>query len=514
MDNAKSQLVDRLKTANSVLITVSRNPSVDQLAACIGLTLIVNKLGKHGSAVFSGEAPSTIEFLKPEETLEKTADSLRDFIIALDKNKADKLRYKVEDQMVKIFITPYKTSLSEKDLEFSQGDFNVELVIALGVKNQQDLDEAIIAHGRILHDATVACINTNERSDLGTINWQEQTASSLCELVTDLASALGQNLLDQQIATALLTGIIAETDRFSNAKTTSQTMSVSGQLMGAGANQQLVATNLGEQQSKEQADKEASSKSSDGTLSIDHDKQDLDITTLPKPTETNENVSEEQPLTNAENSNSSPPSSQRLVTEPPTLGGTLTANSSPEQYDPSTDPLSNAVIPGANPAADTSHAPTVTVPPSPQSPPSYTPPPPSWTPPPAPNDTQGTNNTTTVNIPPPSEDNGQHKDLTINQLEQAVDSPHIDTPSADEAREKIEAIIKETPSDETKPEQAINAMPLGQPLHQNDSNTPTTGTTDLKSIISELPTKDQAPPVPPPLPINGNDQDKEQQDKQ
>ncbi len=111
MDSAKSQLLERLKTVNSVLVTVSRDPSVDQLAACLGLTLLINKMKKHGSAVFSGKIPSTIEFLKPEETLEKTPDSLRDFIIALDKNKADKLRYKVEDQMVKIFITPYKTSL-------------------------------------------------------------------------------------------------------------------------------------------------------------------------------------------------------------------------------------------------------------------------------------------------------------------------------------------------------------------------------------------------------------------
>src|SRR5580698_8254399 len=135
MDNsAKTDLADKLKSANNILVTVSANPSVDQLSACIGLTLMLNKLDKHATAVFSGAVPETIEFLKPEDTLEKNTDSLRDFIIALDKSKADKLRYKVEDKVVKIFITPYKTSLSEKDLEFSQGDFNVDVVIALGVQ--------------------------------------------------------------------------------------------------------------------------------------------------------------------------------------------------------------------------------------------------------------------------------------------------------------------------------------------------------------------------------------------
>ncbi|HEX5744071.1 MAG TPA: hypothetical protein VFX84_01315, partial [Candidatus Saccharimonadales bacterium] len=142
MDDAKKQLIDKLKSANNILVTVSRDPSVDQLASCIGLTLLLNKQGKHAAAVFSGKVPSTLGFLKPEDTLEKNTDSLRDFIISLDKTKADKLRYKVEEDVVRIFITPYRTSLSEDDLEFSEGDFNVDVVVALGVSKQEDLDQA------------------------------------------------------------------------------------------------------------------------------------------------------------------------------------------------------------------------------------------------------------------------------------------------------------------------------------------------------------------------------------
>src|SRR6266404_3863790 len=119
---AKQQIVERVKQANKFLVTVNANPTVDQLAACIGLTLMLNKMGKHATAVFSGKVPSTIEFLNPQKTLQTNTDSLRDFIISLDKNKADKLRYKVEDDVVRIFITPYKTSISQEDFEFSQGD--------------------------------------------------------------------------------------------------------------------------------------------------------------------------------------------------------------------------------------------------------------------------------------------------------------------------------------------------------------------------------------------------------
>src|SRR5579862_6365463 len=156
---AKQQIAERVKQASKFLVTVNANPTVDQLAACIGLTLLLNKMGKHATAIFSGKVPSTIEFLQPEKTLQANTDSLRDFIISLDKNKADKLRYKVEQDVVRIFITPYRTSLSQKDLIFSEGDFNVEVVLALGVSQRAQLDAAITAHGRILHDATVISVN-------------------------------------------------------------------------------------------------------------------------------------------------------------------------------------------------------------------------------------------------------------------------------------------------------------------------------------------------------------------
>lgn len=358
MENEKAQLLERLKSANNVLVTVSSNPSVDQLAGAIGLTLMLNKLGKHATAVFSGKVPSTIEFLQPEKTIEKNTDSLRDFIIALDKSKADKLRYKVEDSHVKIFITPYRTSITDKDLEFSQGDFNVEVVVALGVKEQKDLDKAITAHGRILHDATTASLTNGAPSTLGNINWDNPQASSLCEMVATLADELGQGLLDGQMATALMTGIVAETERFRNAKTTPSTMSLSSVLMAAGANQQLIATKLEEEQVVDLAAKKKSSaqpegdstpdasaspaKQDDGSLQIAHEEHAAD-----KKPESQVQIDEDGNLNSPSETPNEPPAPTKskvegggsLILEPPTLGGKLTANAEPENLDPAVDAL-------------------------------------------------------------------------------------------------------------------------------------------------------------------------------
>jgi len=408
MDTQKQQIVDRLKQANNILVTVRSNPTVDHLAACIGITLALNKMGKHATAVFSGDIPSTLEFLQPEKTLEKNTDSLRDFIIALDKSKADKLRYKVEDKVVKIFITPYKTSISDRDLNFSQGDFNVDVVLAIGVHQQNDLDQAIIAHGRILHDATVVSITVDAGPNLGSINWSKPNASSLSELAVEVLDALDKALLDGQIATAFLTGIVAETDRFSNNRTSPQTMSISAELMAVGANQQLVATKLAEPptpppapvaQEQPEAAEPAKKKPEDGTLEIEHDEaaktpqinidengslQGLDV---PEEPQAPEAPKEEQHVHNEgilpEPAEDTPPKEPELpqikdvkdetagvklpeppeipkikaahneaphmVLNPPTLGGQLSASSS-EFFDPMMDSASGA--PPAQPILD------------------------------------------------------------------------------------------------------------------------------------------------------------------
>ena len=136
--NARQQIVERVKQATNILIAVGTDPSVDALSAALGLALLLNKMDKHATAVFSGKMPASMDFLNAGKTFENTVDSLRDFIISLDKEKADRLRYKVENDAVRIFITPYKTTITEKDLQFSQGDFNVELIVALGVEPAAD----------------------------------------------------------------------------------------------------------------------------------------------------------------------------------------------------------------------------------------------------------------------------------------------------------------------------------------------------------------------------------------
>ena len=248
---AKSSIIDqvaeRIRTSDNVLVALSKDPSVDELSAALGLTFI-DKMGKYATAIFSGAVPNAIEFLEPEKTFETNTNSLQDFIIALDKEKADHLRYKIDGDYVKVYITPYKTTIEESDIEFSHGDYNVDLVVALNVPGAADLDSALSEYGRIMHDASSINIHADVAGNFADLEWGNPNASSVSEMIYQLSEKLreeeGQKLVDKPIATALMAGIVAATNRFSNEHTKPETLNVASKLMIAGADQQLISSSI------------------------------------------------------------------------------------------------------------------------------------------------------------------------------------------------------------------------------------------------------------------------------
>lgn len=270
-----AKIIEQIKKASNILVAVNQNPTVDELASALGLTLMLNKNDHRAVAVFSGEIPNVLYFLKPEKTFDRNVDGLRDFIIALDPKKADYLRYKVEDDLVKIFITPNNTVITPKDLNFSQGDYNIDLVIAIGVTKKDNLDKALSGHGRILHNAFVASVTIGEtKSQLGSVNWHDSKAVSFSQLVGTLPPQVDrlyqdekdfEPAMDKTVATALLTALVATTERFSNKKTTPDVMTLAAELMAQGANQQLIASELDSQ--------EPGQKPSSGKTKLDQDKE-------------------------------------------------------------------------------------------------------------------------------------------------------------------------------------------------------------------------------------------------
>ena len=262
--NTLPEVAKKIQDSENVLVALSSDPSVDEMAAALALTLALDSLDKHATAIYSGKTPNVLEFLNPGATFETNTNSLQDFIIALNKEKADHLRYKIDGDYVKVFITPYKTTLSEDDLEFSRGEFNVDLVISINVPAATDLDGALREHGRIMHDATAINITNGAAGKFGDLEWVDGAASSLSEMVAQLIFALTKNV-DAATATALFTGLVAATDKFSNPATTPEVLLMAAKLMKMGADQQEVFRSMSQELEMLERDNE--------TLEIDREEK-------------------------------------------------------------------------------------------------------------------------------------------------------------------------------------------------------------------------------------------------
>ena len=244
ISNITNRVVEKIKASENILIALSKNPNIDEISAALGLAMILDTMRKHVTAIFSGQVPNVLQFLKPEETFEKTTNSLQDFIIALSKDKVDHISYKIEGDFVKVYVTPYKATIGQSDLSMSHGDYNVDLVICFNVISGDEIDPALSEYGRIMHDATAINLTVDTPGRFAELEWQDSNVSSISEMIVGLADKLGLASFSEQVATALLTGIVASTDHFSNPRTSSNTMSIASKLMSFGANQQLISSQI------------------------------------------------------------------------------------------------------------------------------------------------------------------------------------------------------------------------------------------------------------------------------
>jgi phosphoesterase RecJ-like protein len=83
-------------------------------------------------------------------------------------------------------------------------------------------------------------------SHFGKINLVDLTATSTSEILVSVMEALAGDpkFIDEEIATALLTGIITDTNSFQNANTTPKSLTVAAQLVACGGRQQDIIKNI------------------------------------------------------------------------------------------------------------------------------------------------------------------------------------------------------------------------------------------------------------------------------
>lgn len=242
----KQQASEAIRQAETVLITSAARPTIDQVASVMALSLVLRKLGKSVSTLLSGELPAGAQFLDTSKR-ESALQGLRDFVMSVDLSHAevDKLRYAVEDGKLNIYVTPFQGGFTKDNVSYSFGDYRYDIVIALGVSRASDLDKTYLTHRGQLKAVpliNIDCHRSNE--SFGAINHVDQSSATISEMMVAVSESLQGGLVDKAIATYLLAGINAATDRFAAPHTTAKALTVAAQMIAFGADQQEVVKGL------------------------------------------------------------------------------------------------------------------------------------------------------------------------------------------------------------------------------------------------------------------------------
>jgi len=178
-----------------------------------------------------------------KDVVETSLAGSRDFIVQLDLAKAevDKVKYTVDNGKLNVHVTPYSGGFTPADVSFTQGDYHFDLVIALGVPRRANLDRIFEQNPNLMTSVPMLNLDYHRINEqYGAINLLETNSSTLSEMVLALTESVQPGLLDAQIGTALLAGIMAATDRFTAPTTTAKSLTVGAQMMAMGADQQKV----------------------------------------------------------------------------------------------------------------------------------------------------------------------------------------------------------------------------------------------------------------------------------
>lgn len=241
------QAQELITRASRILVVTREHASTDALAAAVGCGLFLKKLGKQADVVVPGfDAKTALSFLKTGDVRGATG-AMRAFHVTLDVSKTPlgELLYDVKDGKLEITVVPKESEWRVGDMTFRHGDDRYDLVIALDAADQKSLGALARDHADFLyrtHVINVDCSAANEH--WGQVNIVDLNAVATGEILFNLFESWNRNLIDEDVATALLASMISKTRSFRTANVTPKTLAASSALIGMGAKREEIVTGL------------------------------------------------------------------------------------------------------------------------------------------------------------------------------------------------------------------------------------------------------------------------------
>ncbi len=242
------QILEAIKRSNRPLICVPSGAGSDHYASAVGLARVLKKLDKDAVIVAAdGKAPKNIQFIEGTEKIEGKLENLRRFVIELDasKTKVQDLSYEMKDEKLFVYLSPKLGFWDPKDVRTSSSGYKFDLIICVGSPDYESCAQLYTEHPDFFYRTPIINIDHSpDNEHYGQINVVDLTASACGEVCHDLVESIEPALIDEETATAFLTGMIAKTRSFKSKHVTPKTLQTASKLIARGARREHIVENL------------------------------------------------------------------------------------------------------------------------------------------------------------------------------------------------------------------------------------------------------------------------------
>lgn len=248
MLNQNQQIFEQIKKANNILITFNKTWNGDAVASALAFYLLLKKMDKNVEiAAEKFDHGELYNFLPAYHEIQHSLDNLRNFIISLDISnaKVNKIKYKIEDNILNFIISPKEGFFTQNDIETRSGDFKYDLIIVIDTPDLESLGTIYDNDTEFFYNVPIVNIDHHsDNEEFGQINFVELTSIATSEILFNLITNFSRDLIDEDIATCLLAGIISKTKSFKTQNITPNALSISAQLISMGARREEIVNRL------------------------------------------------------------------------------------------------------------------------------------------------------------------------------------------------------------------------------------------------------------------------------
>jgi nanoRNase/pAp phosphatase (c-di-AMP/oligoRNAs hydrolase) len=243
----QEQIFDQVRKANKILIALPEALTADSLASGLALKLFLQKLRKDAELFSSGVLPDSLKFLPGSDSVKSEIASGQSLVITLDttQKNLDEISYQIAEGKAQIFLKSRGQPFAEEDLSFATDKFPLDLIVTLDAVSLESLGQLFQNRTDLFYQTPKISIDHKAGNEyFGAINLVDLAASSVAEILAGLLEQFEAELLDEDIATCLLAGIITKTNSFQHSQTTPQAFLKASKLVNLGGRQQEIIRHI------------------------------------------------------------------------------------------------------------------------------------------------------------------------------------------------------------------------------------------------------------------------------